>query len=96
MPLVKFAGPTDPRFLATLDKTSSELVADSLVNRCALTGVDAVADGEGIGPPDPRSRAQRRGVGVDPGGRVGHVVAPEPDHVAPVQDDLLSWKRAED
>ena len=38
MPLVKFAGPTDPRFLATLDKISGELVSDSLVNRYALTG----------------------------------------------------------
>jgi GH15 family glucan-1,4-alpha-glucosidase len=47
MPLVKFAGPTDPRFLATLDRISDELVADSLVNRYALTGVDGIADGEG-------------------------------------------------
>ena len=47
MPLVKFAGPTDPRFLATLDKISAELVSDSLVNRYALTGVDGIADGEG-------------------------------------------------
>jgi GH15 family glucan-1,4-alpha-glucosidase len=47
MPLVKFAGPTDPRFLATLDKISGELVSDSLVNRYALTGEDGIADGEG-------------------------------------------------
>ena len=47
MPLVKFAGPTDPRFLATLDRISGELVSDSLVNRYALTGVDGIADGEG-------------------------------------------------
>jgi GH15 family glucan-1,4-alpha-glucosidase len=47
MPLVKFAGPTDPRFLATLDKIGNELVSDSLVNRYALTGVDGLADGEG-------------------------------------------------
>jgi GH15 family glucan-1,4-alpha-glucosidase len=47
MPLVKFAGPTDPRFLATLDKISGELVSDSLVNRYALTGTDGIADGEG-------------------------------------------------
>ena len=47
MPLVKFAGPTDPRFLATLDRISDELVSDSLVNRYALTGVDGIADGEG-------------------------------------------------
>src|SRR5271170_4564975 len=47
MPLVKFAGPTDPRFLATLDRISNELVSDSLVNRYALTGMDGIADGEG-------------------------------------------------
>jgi GH15 family glucan-1,4-alpha-glucosidase len=47
MPLVKFAGPTDPRFMATLDKITGELVSDSLVNRYALTGVDGIADGEG-------------------------------------------------
>jgi GH15 family glucan-1,4-alpha-glucosidase len=47
MPMVKFAGPTDPRFLATLDRISHELVADSLVNRYALTGVDGIAEGEG-------------------------------------------------
>jgi GH15 family glucan-1,4-alpha-glucosidase len=47
MPLVKFAGPTDPRFLATLDRITSELVSDSLVNRYALTGMDGIADGEG-------------------------------------------------
>jgi GH15 family glucan-1,4-alpha-glucosidase len=47
MPLVKFAGPTDPRFLATLDRISDELVSDSLVNRYAMTGVDGIADGEG-------------------------------------------------
>jgi len=47
MPLVKFAGPTDPRFLATLDRITGELVSDSLVNRYALTGMDGIADGEG-------------------------------------------------
>jgi GH15 family glucan-1,4-alpha-glucosidase len=47
MPLVKFAGPTDPRFLATLDRISGELVSDSLVSRYALTGMDGIADGEG-------------------------------------------------
>jgi GH15 family glucan-1,4-alpha-glucosidase len=47
MPLVRFAGPTDPRFLATLDRIGAELVSDSLVNRYALTGVDGIADGEG-------------------------------------------------
>jgi GH15 family glucan-1,4-alpha-glucosidase len=33
MPLVKFIAPTDPRWLATLDAISDELVADSLVYR---------------------------------------------------------------
>jgi GH15 family glucan-1,4-alpha-glucosidase len=47
MPLVKFAGPTDPRFLATLDRISDELVSDSLVNRYAITGMDGIAEGEG-------------------------------------------------
>jgi GH15 family glucan-1,4-alpha-glucosidase len=47
MPLVKFAGPTDPRFLATLDRITDELVSDSLVNRYAITGMDGIADGEG-------------------------------------------------
>src|SRR5207237_589795 len=30
MPLVRFAGPTDPRFLSTLERISEGLVADSL------------------------------------------------------------------
>jgi GH15 family glucan-1,4-alpha-glucosidase len=47
MPRVKFAGPTDPRFLSTLEKISRELVSDSLVNRYAITGHDGIADGEG-------------------------------------------------
>jgi GH15 family glucan-1,4-alpha-glucosidase len=47
MPLVKFAGPNDPRFLSTLDRISSELVADSLVSRYAPTGIDGIAEGEG-------------------------------------------------
>jgi pentatricopeptide repeat protein len=47
MPLVKFAGPTDPRFLSTLDKITTGLVSDSLVSRYALTGVDGITDGEG-------------------------------------------------
>ena len=33
MPLVKFIGPTDPRWLSTLDAISKELVSDSLVYR---------------------------------------------------------------
>ena len=38
MPLVKFAGPTDPRFLSTLDRISEELVSDSLVARYETAG----------------------------------------------------------
>jgi GH15 family glucan-1,4-alpha-glucosidase len=33
MPLVKFVGPTDPRWLSTLDAITEELVSDSLVYR---------------------------------------------------------------
>ncbi len=47
MPLVKFAGPTDPRFLSTLDRIGAELNSDSLVYRYAITGHDGIADGEG-------------------------------------------------
>jgi GH15 family glucan-1,4-alpha-glucosidase len=47
MPLVKFAGPTDPRFLSTLDKITAELASDSLVYRYAATGHDGIAGGEG-------------------------------------------------
>jgi GH15 family glucan-1,4-alpha-glucosidase len=47
MPLVKFAGPTDPRFLSTLDRISAELTSDSLVSRYAITGHDGIVDGEG-------------------------------------------------
>ena len=47
MPLVKFAGPTDPRFLSTLDHITAELNSDSLVYRYASTGHDGIADGEG-------------------------------------------------
>ena len=47
MPLVRFAGPTDPRFLSTLERISQGLVADSLVHRYALTGHDGIADSEG-------------------------------------------------
>jgi GH15 family glucan-1,4-alpha-glucosidase len=42
MPLVKFMGPTDPRWLSTLDVISKELVADSLVYRY---NVKAAPDG---------------------------------------------------
>jgi GH15 family glucan-1,4-alpha-glucosidase len=47
MPLVKFAGPTDPRFLSTLDQIGAGLNSDSLVYRYASTGHDGIADGEG-------------------------------------------------
>ena len=47
MPLVKFAGPTDPRFLSTLDRIGSELTSDSLVYRYAITGHDGLDGGEG-------------------------------------------------
>jgi GH15 family glucan-1,4-alpha-glucosidase len=47
MPLVGFAGPTDPRFLSTMERISEGLVADSLVHRYALTGHDGIADSEG-------------------------------------------------
>ena len=41
MPLVRFVSPTDPRMLATLDRTMDELVSDSLVYRYEL--------GQGVG-----------------------------------------------
>ncbi|GAB7040932.1 MULTISPECIES: glycoside hydrolase family 15 protein [Catenuloplanes] len=47
MPLVKFSGPTDPRFLSTLDRISAELASDSLVHRYAHTGHDGLAGQEG-------------------------------------------------
>src|ERR1700690_333008 len=47
MPLVKFAGPTDPRFLSTLDRIGAELTSDSLVSRYAPPGPDGLAGGEG-------------------------------------------------
>jgi GH15 family glucan-1,4-alpha-glucosidase len=47
MPLVRFAGPTDPRFLSTLDMMARELVSDSLVYRYAATGHDGLDGAEG-------------------------------------------------
>lgn len=47
MPLVKFSGPTDPRFLSTLDRIGEELVSDSLVHRYAITGHDGLDGDEG-------------------------------------------------
>jgi GH15 family glucan-1,4-alpha-glucosidase len=47
MPLVKFVGPTDPRWLATLDRIQEELVRDTLVMRYRLE--EAAPDGlEGL------------------------------------------------
>jgi len=47
MPLVKFVGPTDPRWLATLDKIQEELAYDSLVYRYNLEeAADTGFDGE--------------------------------------------------
>ena len=47
MPLVQFSGPTDPRFLSTLDRIGAELVSDSLVHRYAITGHDGIDGDEG-------------------------------------------------
>jgi pentatricopeptide repeat protein len=47
MPLVRFSGPTDPRFLSTLDRVGTELVSDSLVHRYAITGHDGLDGDEG-------------------------------------------------
>ena len=47
MPLVKFAGPSDPRFLATLDRVGEELVSDSLVRRYESDGSDGLPGSEG-------------------------------------------------
>jgi GH15 family glucan-1,4-alpha-glucosidase len=47
MPLVKFAGPSDPRFLSTLDRIESELVTDSLVHRYHNDGSDGFTEPEG-------------------------------------------------
>jgi GH15 family glucan-1,4-alpha-glucosidase len=47
MPLVKFAGPSDPRFLSTLDRIGEELVSDSLVRRYETDGSDGLPGSEG-------------------------------------------------
>src|SRR6202007_1449017 len=47
MPLVKFAGPSDRRFLATLDRIGEELVSDSLVRRYETDGSDGLPGSEG-------------------------------------------------
>ena len=43
MPLVKFVGPTDPRWLATLDRIQEELTYDTLVDRYQVG--EAASDG---------------------------------------------------
>ncbi len=47
MPLVKFSGPKDPRFLATLDRIGRDLVTDSLVRRYSTDGSDGITGDEG-------------------------------------------------
>lgn len=47
MPLVKFAGPKDPRFLSTLRRIEEHLVSDSLVHRYPADGGDGLAGREG-------------------------------------------------
>jgi GH15 family glucan-1,4-alpha-glucosidase len=47
MPLVKFTGPRDPRFLATLERIEAELVTDSLVHRYRNDGTDGFTEDEG-------------------------------------------------
>ncbi|MFC5749974.1 glycoside hydrolase family 15 protein [Actinomadura rugatobispora] len=47
MPLLKFSGPTDPRFLMTLERIGKDLVSDSLVHRYAINGHDGLAGEEG-------------------------------------------------
>jgi GH15 family glucan-1,4-alpha-glucosidase len=49
MPLVKFVGPTDPRWLMTLDRIEEELVFDTLVNRYNVNEAapDGLEGGEG-------------------------------------------------
>jgi GH15 family glucan-1,4-alpha-glucosidase len=47
MPLVKFAGPNDRRFIATLDRIGEELVSDSLVRRYEPDGSDGLSGSEG-------------------------------------------------
>jgi pentatricopeptide repeat protein len=47
MPLVKFAGPADPRFLATLERIGEELTSDSLVRRYEPDGSDGLPGTEG-------------------------------------------------
>ncbi|KNB50467.1 glycoside hydrolase family 15 protein [Streptomyces caatingaensis] len=47
MPLVKFSGPRDPRFLSTVRRIEEHLVSDSLVRRYRTDGADGVPGDEG-------------------------------------------------
>ncbi|MEU7137367.1 glycoside hydrolase family 15 protein [Streptomyces sp. NPDC046261] len=47
MPLVKFAGPADPRFLSTVRRLEDQLVSDSLVHRYRTDGADGLSEHEG-------------------------------------------------
>jgi GH15 family glucan-1,4-alpha-glucosidase len=49
MPLVKFVGPTDPRWLATMERIQAELTHDVLVNRYDIeeAAPDGLEGGEG-------------------------------------------------
>ena len=49
MPLVKFVGPTDPRWIATLDRIQQELTYDTLVDRYQTdhAAPDGLSGGEG-------------------------------------------------
>jgi GH15 family glucan-1,4-alpha-glucosidase len=47
MPLVKFTGPRDPRFTATVARIEQELVTDSLVHRYRADGSDGFTESEG-------------------------------------------------
>ncbi len=49
MPLVKFVGPTDPRWLATLERIQEELARDTLVDRYNVEE----ASPDGLGPASP-------------------------------------------
>ena len=49
MPLVKFVGPTDPRWIATLDRIQQELANDTLIDRYKTehAALDGLEGGEG-------------------------------------------------
>jgi GH15 family glucan-1,4-alpha-glucosidase len=47
MPVTQFVGPTDPRWLATLDRIQNELAHDTLVDRYEAADADGSATEEG-------------------------------------------------